>query len=67
MLLINFFGAASTMQCCHARFFFSFFLTNKGKKADVDALPYSALESKQAEDALDVLRTAGLDTQVKGE
>lgn len=45
--------------------FLSFFLTNKAKKAGVDALPYSALESKQAEDALDALHTAGLDTHVK--
>lgn len=66
MLLINCFSATSTLQCCHARFFF-LFLTNKAKKADVDALPYSALESKQAEHALDVLHTAGLDTQVKEE
>lgn len=37
--------------------FFLFFLT---EKADIDALPYSALESKQAGEALDALLSAFL-------
>lgn len=55
-LLINFFDAASTPPFFRASFFF-IFLTEKAKKAHVDALQYSALESKQAEDALNALST----------
>lgn len=58
VLLINFFDATLTLQCCYARF--SFFLLTK--KVDVDALLYSPLVSKQAEDVLDTLHTASLHT-----
>lgn len=59
MLLINFFDAASTLWCCYARFsFFFVFFIFLTEKADVDALPYSALESEQAGEALDALLSA---------
>lgn len=54
MLLINFFTAASTLQCCYARVS-SFFFFSLTENADMGALPYFALESKQGAGALDVL------------